>query len=125
MLVSAPEARRMAKQGARWLEVSSGMPGPVFRAVRKADNIGGRLDAGDVARIFKLLARHAGIEADDISGHSTRVGAAQDLAAAGFGLPEILIAGGWRSPTMVGRYTEHLAARSGAMAKLAERQNRA
>ena len=53
------------------------------------------------------------------------IGASQDLAGAGFGLPEILIAGGWRSPEMVSRYTEHLAARRGAMAKLAERQNRA
>ncbi len=109
----------------RWLEASGRIPGSLFRAVRKADNIGGRLDAGDVARIFKRLARQAGIAADGISGHSSRIGAAQDLAGAGFGLPEILIAGGWRSPEMVSRYTEHLAARRGAMAKLAERQNRA
>ena len=109
----------------RWLEASGSIPGVLFRAVRKADNLGAALDAGDVARIFKRLARQAGIEADGISGHSTRVGGAQDLTAAGFGLPEVMVAGGWRSPEMVGRYTEHLAARRGAMAKLAERQNRA
>ena len=47
------------------------------------------------------------------------------MTAAGFGLPEIMVAGGWRSGEMVGRYTQHLAARSGAMVKLAEQQERA
>ena len=45
--------------------------GPLFRAVRRGDNIGGALGAGDVARIFKRLADQAGIDADGISGHST------------------------------------------------------
>ena len=62
---------------------------------------------------------------DGISGHSTRIGAAQDLTAAGFGLPEVMQSGGWRTGEMVGRYTQHLAARRGAMAKLAEQQERA
>ena len=109
----------------RWIAAAGFADGPLFRSVRKGGNIGGALDAGDVARIFKRLADQAGIAADGISGHSTRIGAAQDLTAAGFGLPEVMVAGGWRSPEMVGRYTEHLAARRGAMAKLAERQNRA
>ena len=86
----------------RWLDASGNLPGPLFRSVRKG-----------------------GIAADGISGHSTRVGAAQDLAAAGFGLPETMVAGGWRSPEMVGRYTERQAVAGGAMARLAQRQNRA
>ncbi len=119
-------AKRRCRQ--RWWPTPETGAAAILVRLRAAGgaNFGrGALDAGDVARIFKRLADQAGIEADDISGHSTPVGAAQDLAAAGFGLPEILVAGGWRSPTMVGRYTERQAAAGGAMARLAQRQNRA
>jgi len=37
---------------------------------------------------------------------------------------EVMQAGGWKSPAMVARYTEHLQARRGAMAKLAALQDR-
>ena len=61
---------------------------------------------------------------EGISGHSTRVGAAQDLTAAGFGLAEIMQNGRWKTGETLMRYTEHLQARRGAMAKLAVLQNR-
>lgn len=41
-----------------------------------------------------------------ISGHSMRVGAAQDLLARGFDIAEIMRAGGWRSVDTVSRYLE-------------------
>ena len=43
-----------------------------------------------------------------MSGHSTRVGAAQDMIACGIELPAILQAGRWKSTTMVNRYGERL-----------------
>ena len=49
---------------------------------------------------------------------------AQDAVAADLSIAEVMPAGGWRSPQMVARYTEHLQARRGAMAKLAAKQNR-
>ena len=52
-----------------------------------------------------------------VSAHSTRVGAAQDLVAAGFDLPAIQQAGGWKSPVMVARYAERLLAERGAVAR--------
>ena len=39
-----------------------------------------------------------------LSGHSMRVGAAQDLMAAGRDILMIMNAGGWTSATMVARY---------------------
>jgi hypothetical protein len=60
-----------------------------------------------------------------ISGHSTRVGAAQDMSAVGLDLAEIMQAGRWATPAMVARYTERIAARRGGAAKLATLQNRA
>ena len=83
--------------------------------------------ACQVPRIFKGMAREAGLPAglaDRLSGHSTRVGAAQDMVAAGIGLPAILQAGRWKSPAMVNRYGERLLARNGAAAQLARIQGR-
>ena len=49
-----------------------------------------------------------------------RVGAAQDMAAAGIELALIMHAGGWKSPTIVMRYIEHLEAARSGMARLNE-----
>ncbi len=48
---------------------------------------------------------------------------APDLAA-DLSVEGVMQAGGWRTPTMVARYTEHLQARRGAMSKLAAKQGR-
>ena len=50
------------------------------------------------------------------SGHSPRVGMAQDLAANGTELPALMEAGRWESPTMPARYTRSQAAARGAVA---------
>jgi len=110
---------------AAWLAASGTDRGALFRSVGKAGRVGGRLDSGDVSRIFKRMARAAALAADKISGHSTRVGSAQDMAAAGIELGAIMQAGRWRTAEMVGRYTENLSARRGGAAKLAALQNRA
>ena len=50
--------------------------------------------------------------------HSVRVGAAQDLAVAGFSLPMIMLAGRWSSPDMPGLYIRNLAVLDTAMAQM-------
>ncbi len=55
---------------------------------------------------FKRMADVAGLD-NDPSGHSSRIGAAQDMTAAGLGNAEIQQAGRWKSATMVSRYTEN------------------
>ena len=76
----------------------------------------------------KAMVRAAGLTAEQaarISGHSSRVGAAQDMAASDrIEMPAIMQAGGWKSPQMVARYTQRQAARRSGAAKLAELQNR-
>ena len=52
------------------------------------------------------------------SGHSPRVGMAQDLVAKGASLAELMVAGGWKSSDMPGRYAARQALRWGAVAKL-------
>ena len=50
------------------------------------------------------------------SGHSPRVGMAQDLAGSGAELPALMAAGRWESPAMPARYTRSQAAARGAVA---------
>ena len=110
-----------------WLDVSLKQDGPLFRAVGKAGAIGGPLDPGDVARLFKQMAKAAGIDLHvvaEISGHSSRVGAAQDMVRHGVELPAVMQAGGWKTAEMVSRYTAKLDARRSGAAKLATLQNR-
>ncbi len=110
-----------------WLETSGIIEGRLFRSVGKGGRIGERLHPGQVPRIFKTMAREAGLPpavVDGLSGHSARVGAAQDMIAAGIELPAILQAGRWKSTAMVNRYGERLLARRSGVAQLAELQHR-
>ena len=71
-----------------------------------------------IRRRLQQAARAAGLPSwRDITGHSGRVGMAQDLSAAGFALPELMTAGRWKSPRMPARYTERQAAGRGAVAR--------
>ena len=89
--------------------------------------LGERLDPSQVPRIFKKMAERAGLPetvVQGLSGHSARVGAAQDMIAAGIELPAILQAGRWNSIAMVNRYGERLLARRSGAAQLARLQQR-
>ena len=111
-----------------WLERAGIDKGPVFRSVRTGGKIGDRLDPGQVGRIFKIMAREAGLPETivaGLSGNSARIGAARDMVAAGIEVPDIVRAGRWKSPEMLSRYAfRPPAGRSGA-AQLARLQNRA
>ena len=110
-----------------WLARSGIAEGRVFRSLCRGA-LGERLDASQVPRIFKAMAARAGLPAEvvgRISGHSTRVGAAQDMVAGGIGMAAILQAGRWKTPAMVNRYGERLLARRSGAAQLARLQQRA
>ncbi len=121
----APIPADAMRHVATWIAAARITDGKLFRAVLKGNRIGGALDPGDVARAFKAMARRAGLSADEtarISGHSTRVGAAQDMLRYGEQLPGIMQAGRWKSPEMVGRYTAKQGARQSAAVRVAERR---
>ncbi len=119
-------ARDTADMVQTWLAGSGITRGPLFRAVRKNGVPGDGLDPSQVSRIYKSMAMRAGFVdfAGGLSGHSARVGAAQDMIASGIGLPAILQAGRWKSAAMVSRYGERLLASRGAAAQLARMQGR-
>ena len=112
---------------AEWLRRGAIADGRLFRSLRKSGAVGERLHPSQVPRIVKAMARRAGLPeavVDGLSGHSARVGAAQDMVAAGIELPAILQAGRWQTPAMVSRYGERLLARRSAAAQLARLQGR-
>ena len=120
----APDTLRLVKV---WLKRSGVFQGRLFRSLRKDGQVGTKLDDSQVPRIYKGMARAAGLSeevVENLSGHSARVGAAQDMIACGIELPAILQAGRWKSTAMVHRYGERLLAKRSGAARLAELQQR-
>ena len=92
-----------------WLEHAGIKEGAVFRRLIGRDEIGEVLNPGSIAPIFKRVAQRIGMPArfvDQVRGHSTRVGATQDLAALDIDLAAITQAGGWKSTRMPLQYAE-------------------
>lgn len=91
----------------RWTQDAGVETGQMFRGVNRGHVQPGGLQPIVVNRLIKAAAARAGMPATTmkgLSGHSMRVGAAQDLMAAGTGLLQIMNAGGWTSIDVVGRY---------------------
>jgi hypothetical protein len=106
-----------------WLTQSNIRTGPLFRRVHKSSAIGEALSAEGIHRALQRMAQLAGL-LEGISGHSCRVGATQDMVAAGVDLSAVMHAGSWKSPRMPARYAERLLAARSGMAQLAKKQGR-
>jgi len=110
-----------------WLEHAKIEEGPVFRRLSGRDQIGEALHSGSIAPIFKRVAQWIGMPerfVAEVSGHSTRVGAAQDLAELDIDLAAITQAGGWKSTRMPLQYAEKINAARSGMARAAEKTGR-
>lgn len=108
-----------------WLACAEISEGPVFRGLNRWHQVlPGALSGEGVSRSFKRIALTTGLDIRKISGHSTRVGAAQDLVAAGIDMPAIMQAGSWTTPERVARYSEQLQVKRGGMAQVAAMQRR-
>ena len=102
-----------------WLDRSGIETGPAFQSLTRGGRAtGAALDTRDVRRTMKARAQQARLpHAGNVSGHSVRVGMAQDLVAADLDVASIMQAGGWQTPRMVAQYSERIAARRGAVAR--------
>ena len=93
-----------------------------LQAIRPAPEL---LNQG--ASVFGMTTRHIGNRVraatkaaglgEGYTGHSGRVGMAQDLVKSGVELPALMTAGRWKSSKMPARYTERQAADRGAVAR--------
>jgi site-specific recombinase XerD len=82
----------------------------LFCPIYQGKAVNRSISADTVKRLIKASAKAAGLGRDDVlafSGHSLRVGAAQDLLCAGHDTAAIMRAGGWKSINILGRYLEH------------------
>src|SRR6201996_3178046 len=107
-----------------WLEHANISEGPLFRRLIGQNQIGGPLNPGSIAPIFKRVAQRIGMPErylKRVSGHSTRVGATQDLAALDIDLAAITQAGGWKSTRMPLQYAEKIHAARSGMARADEK----
>jgi integrase len=110
-----------------WLGYTGLREGLLFRRVYAGSRIGDRLSPGAIAPIVKRAGRAIGLPANEVaqlSGHSTRVGAAQDLLALNIEIPALMQAGRWKDTRMPLRYGERVLASRGAMARAARAQGR-
>jgi integrase len=80
-----------------WLDAAALEDGFLFRAVLPSGEVTTELGEGQVGRILKSLGRRARLDdavVAGISGHSMRVGSAQDMLIQGASLPQIMVKGG-------------------------------
>jgi integrase len=107
----SPETTRLVT---RWLEIAGLSSGPLFRSLHLGRLHDGHLATSSIRRLIKRATRRAELDpsiAATLSGHSMRIGAAQDMLVAGFDALAIMQAGGWRSTNVVLRYIENAAMR--------------
>jgi len=94
----------------KWIKASSISSGYLFRGITKYDTPTLQLEGAQINRIYKHLANKAGLDyqlVKNVSGHSLRIGSAQDLLNEGASLPMIMNRGRWTKVDTVMRYIEN------------------
>ncbi len=93
-----------------WVSASNIKSGKLFRGIKQGQAITGNLSPTQINRIYKSIAARSSVDESlvkHISGHSMRVGAAQDLLISGASLPMIMQRGRWSKADTVMRYIEN------------------
>jgi integrase len=107
-----------------WLDHARIAAGPVFPRIESSGAVGSRaLHPQEVARMIQRVAKWMTAHRYPwpnlrLGAHSTRIGAAHDMVAAGIDLTSIMHAGGWNDPKMPRYYTRELAAKDSGMARM-------
>jgi site-specific recombinase XerD len=101
------EAQQALKE---WVNKSKISAGKLFRSITVTGKIKESLNSSQIGRIFKKYALIAKVESKvirNISSHSMRVGASQDLMLSGAAFPIIMNRGRWSKIDTVMRYVEN------------------
>lgn len=94
--------------------------GPIFRGIYSDGNMGRRLSTRGVQRCYKRIAKRLGLSPAVFSGHSTRVGAAQEMVERNIDSAKIMLSGRWKTMTMLTRYSKKIRASKSGMADLTQ-----
>ena len=103
---TSPRSRELVDS---WLAWRGPNIDALFCPIYQGKAIQRSLSCTSVKRLIKEAAGAAGLDpsiAADFSGHSLRVGAAQDLLRSGKDTASIMRAGGWKSVNVLARYLE-------------------
>jgi integrase len=120
----SPLAMRLLNE---WITQAGIKEGPIFLRVHGAAGVGAPLTAQIVTAVLRKVGQWIGLANEEvlrISGHSCRVGAAQDLLALNIDLSSVLQSGRWKDTRMPMRYGERVLAARGGMARAAKEQGR-
>lgn len=104
-------SRRTRQAIEDWIRESKETSGFLFRGITKYDTPKHEIAGAQINRIFKQLAKRAALDINltqHISGHSLRIGSAQDLLASGASMPIIMNRGRWTKVDTVMRYVENI-----------------
>jgi site-specific recombinase XerD len=107
-LYLSDEAQNALKE---WICKSKISSGKIFRAIAATVKIKDHLNSSQVGRIYKKLAQLSKVDQSiikNISGHSLRVGAAQDLMVSGASIAILMNRGRWSKTDTVMRYIEEV-----------------
>ncbi len=88
--------------------------GPLFRGLHVNRPSDSPLATSFIRRLIKSATVRAGLDAsiaNELSGHSMRIGAAQDMMVVGFGALAIMQAGGWKSAKGMLPYVQNAVAK--------------
>ncbi len=94
-----------------WIYKSKLSSGKIFRSITATGKIRHSLNSSHIGRIYKKIATLSMVDQSiikNISGHSLRVGAAQDLMLLGKTLPDIMNRGRWSKVDTLMRYVEQV-----------------
>jgi integrase len=120
----SPLTMRLLNQ---WITKAVIKDGAIFVRVVGAKVVGSSLTPQVVSTVLQKVGKWIGLKKEQwgkISGHSARVGAAQDLLALNMDLPSVMQAGRWTDTRMPMRYGEKVLAQRGGMARAAKAQGR-
>ena len=105
-----------------WQQVSGKNSGAVFRGIYSNGKLGDRLSTRGVDRCFKRLAVKLDMDPSIFSGHSCRVGAAQDMVEAGIDATKIILTARWKNDAMLVQYSKRIRAKKSGMADFMNQQ---
>jgi integrase/recombinase XerD len=97
---------------------SKGVASPIFRGIYSNGCMGGRLSTRGVQRCFKRIATRLNLEPSVFSGHSTRVGAAQEMVERNIDSAKIMLSGRWVTMHMLTQYSKNIRATRSGIADL-------
>jgi integrase len=110
-----------------WIKEAGIKEGAMFLRVMGPSGVGTALTPQSVMSVLRKVGQWIGLDKEEIlkiSGHSARVGAAQDLLALNISLASVLQAGRWKDTRMPMRYAERVLATRGGIAQAAKDQGK-